>query len=515
MLQIKNLTITHKKDLKVLVEDFNFTLNPGDRAVLIGEEGNGKSTLLKWIYDAETVSGYAQAQGERVITGERLGYLPQELPSDEKEKSVYEFFTEGELLWGQDPKDLGKLAADLSLPVDFFYDEQKMGALSGGEKVKAQMARIMMAKPTILLLDEPSNDIDTQMLEWLERFIMGAEQAVMFISHDETLIERTANVVVHLEQIRRKTKCRYTVARMPYEEYIAHRNAVMRNQRQNAEYEKRAEAIRQEKLQRIMQKVEYDLETITRQDPGGARLLKKKMKAVKSMEKRFERESENMTQMPEEEQAIFFKFGQDIRVPAGKIILDYHLDRLTIPGTEKILAENITLVIKGAEKVCITGRNGAGKTTLLRGIAKSLLERKDIHAAYMPQNYEELLDMDKTPVEYLCHTGDKEEITRIRTFLGSMKYTADEVSHTIGELSGGQRAKILLLKMSLSEADVLILDEPTRNFSPLSGPVIRGVLREYKGAVISVSHDRKYIAKVCGTVYELTQKGLRLVEDSH
>ncbi len=302
---------------------------------------------------------------------------------------------------------------------------------------------------------------------------------------------------------------------MPYEEYINHRNAVMRNQQRNAEEEKRAEEIRRDKLQRIMQKVEYDLETITRQNPSGGRLLKKKMKAVKSMEKRFDREAENMTQMPEEEKAIFFKFGQNIRMPAGKVILEYHLDRLTARESEEMLAENIDLIIKGAEKICITGRNGAGKTTLLRRIAKDLLERKDIHAAYMSQNYEELLDMDKTPVEYLCHTGDKEEITKIRTFLGSMKYTADEVSHTIAELSGGQRAKVLLLKMSLSGADVLILDEPTRNFSPLSGPVIREVLQEYKGAIISVSHDRKYIGEVCDTVYELTPKGLVLVEDSH
>ena len=515
MLQIKNLTITHKKDLKVMVEDFNFTLNPGDRAVLIGEEGNGKSTLLKWIYAPEMVSDYAQAQGECIHTGEKIGYLPQELPSAERDKSVYEFFTEEELLWGQEPKDLGKLAADLSLPVDFFYGDQKMCTLSGGEKVKAQMARLMMAKPTILLLDEPSNDIDAQTLEWLERFILGSKQAFLFISHDETLIERTANVVIHLEQIRRKTKCRYTVARMPYEEYINHRNAVMRNQQRNAEEEKRAEEIRRDKLQRIMQKVEYDLETITRQNPSGGRLLKKKMKAVKSMEKRFDREAENMTQMPEEEKAIFFKFGQNIRMPARKVILEYHLDRLTARESEEMLAENIDLIIKGAEKICITGRNGAGKTTLLRRIAKDLLERKDIHAAYMSQNYEELLDMDKTPVEYLCHTGDKEEITKIRTFLGSMKYTADEVSHTIAELSGGQRAKVLLLKMSLSGADVLILDEPTRNFSPLSGPVIREVLQEYKGAIISVSHDRKYIGEVCDTVYELTPKGLVLVEDSH
>ena len=114
-----------------------------------------------------------------------------------------------------------------------------------------------------------------------------------------------------------------------------------------------------------------------------------------------------------------------------------------------------------------------------------------------------------TPVEYLAQTGDKEERTRIRTYLGALKYTADEMEHRISQLSGGQKAKIFLLKMSLSGANVLILDEPTRNFSPLSGPVIRQMLKEFPGAVISISHDRKYIAEVCSQVYRLTADGLK------
>jgi len=126
----------------------------------------------------------------------------------------------------------------------------------------------------------------------------------------------------------------------------------------------------------------------------------------------------------------------------------------------------------------------------------------------MPQNYEELLELEQTPVDYLDRTGEKEERTRIRTYLGSLKFTADEMDHPIRELSGGQKAKVLLLKMSLSGADVLILDEPTRNFSPLSGPVIRRMLREYGGAIVSVSHDRKYIEEVCDAVYRLTPEGL-------
>ena len=121
--------------------------------------------------------------------------------------------------------------------------------------------------------------------------------------------------------------------------------------------------------------------------------------------------------------------------------------------------------------------------------------------------------MQQTPVEYLSETGDKEEISKIRTYLGSMKYTADEMQHNIADLSGGQKAKLLLLKMSMSGSNVLLLDEPTRNFSPLSNPVIRDMLKGFRGAIITVSHDRKYIDRVADKVYELTKNGMVLRED--
>ena len=220
-----------------------------------------------------------------------------------------------------------------------------------------------------------------------------------------------------------------------------------------------------------------------------------------------------MTEMPEQEGAIFFKLGnKEAAIPAGKTVIEYELPELWTPDGERILAENIFLRIRGSEKICITGKNGVGKTTLLHKIAEELLNRNDIHAEYMPQNYEELLQLHVTPVEYLDQTGKKEERTKIRTFLGALKYTADEMDHPIAELSGGQKAKIFLLKMSMSGANVLILDEPTRNFSPLSGPVIRKMLKEFPGAVISISHDRKYIDEVCDKVYCLTETGLQLQE---
>ncbi len=543
MIQVKHLYLTHKKDLRPLLSDFSFALNPGDKAVIIGEEGNGKSTLLKWLADPALVEGYAEAEGERITGGAKIGYLPQELPEEEKERTLYAFFCEEEQFFQWSPRELSKMAGELGLSVDFYYGEQPMYTLSGGEKVKAQMARILLGEPDVLLLDEPSNDIDIETLEWMERLIGETDRPVLYISHDETLIERTANVVIHLEQICRKTVSRHTVARMPYREYLIQRERVMDNQMQEALNERRQERIRREKLDRIMQRVEHEQNTISRQNPHGGQLLKKKMKAVKSMERRFDKAAGQMTRKPEEEEAILLRFDPEIRIPEGKTVLDFHLDTLTAGNEEiwmdgyaghfqaddaasgqnrqanggertdeapRILAKNIEILVRGPEKVCIIGKNGVGKTTLLRRIAAELLSRQDIHASYMPQNYEELLNLDETPVDYLSESGDKEEITKIRTWLGSMKYTADEMDHPVRELSGGQKAKIFLLKMNLSGANVLVFDEPTRNFSPLSNPVIRQVLSDFRGAIISISHDRKYIEEVCQTVYELTEEGMLL-----
>lgn len=517
MLQIQNLHIQHKKDLRTILENFGFTLNPGEKAVIIGEEGNGKSTLLRWIYDPVLVESYVEVSGLRILSGERLGYLPQELPEQEKSKSLYEYFSDSDSFFDLSPHELGQLASQLRLSSDFFYSDQKMGSLSGGEKVKAQLAKILMAQPSILLLDEPSNDLDLETLEWLESFIRGCEQSVLFISHDEVLISRCATTVIHLEQLRRKTVSRSTIARMPYEDYIAQRTAAFRNQEREALSDRRQKKIREEKFQKIYQQVERAQNAVSRQDPHTGQLLKKKMKAVKSLEKRYERESEDMRQLPEEEEAIFMKFGQELKIPTGKIMVDFHLDQLNTPkdenGQQRLLSRNLSLLVKGQQKVCIIGRNGCGKTTLLRKIAEELLQRSDIKAAYMPQNYEELLDLDLCPADFLAPSGQKEEVTWARTCLGSMKYTPEEMGRPIRELSGGQKAKLLLLRMSFSGADVLILDEPTRNFSPLSSPVIRSVLKSYGGVILSISHDRKYITEVCDHIYRLSPDGLFPLEN--
>ena len=508
MLQVKHLTITHKKDLTTLVDDLSFVVAPGDRAALIGEEGNGKSTVLKLLHDPALAAPYVEWTGEIVDRGLRKGYLAQELRAEELALPVWEFCQRAPAFEEADPRALDRAARQVGLSSELFWDGRPMSTLSGGERVKLRLALLLLDGPDVLLLDEPSNDLDLQTLAWLEEFLLNCKVPVLYISHDERLLERTANVVIHLERLRRRTVSRCTVARMGYGQYVEQRQAGFVRQEQQARKERAEYDEKMEKFRKIRDSVDYQLNTVSRQDPGKARLLKKKMHTVLSMGRRFEREKEDMTAMPEWEEAILTAFDEGKSAfPAGKTAL--RLDLPELRAGERVLAQNLRLWVDGPEKMGIIGPNGAGKSTLLKLVADGLLARTDLRAAYMPQDYGDLLLGDRTPVDILAPSGHKDDVTRARTLLGNMKYKAEEMEHPAAGLSGGQRAKLLFLAMVLGGANVLVLDEPTRNFSPLSAPVIRRVLEDFPGVIISVSHDRLYLEQVCSRVLELGPNGLR------
>ena len=499
MLELQNITINLKKNGRCIAEDFSFTLKPNDKAVIIGEEGNGKSTLLKYLADPDLVEGYCACSGKVVKKG-RIAYLPQMLREEERARSLLDYFGDAEYYLHTD------VLAQLGLSLDFILSERTLGTLSGGERIKTQLARLLMEEPDVLLLDEPTNDLDLPTLRWLEGFIARSRLPILYISHDETLIERTANVIIHMEQLIRKTKCRITVSRCAYRDYLAFRRNLFDHQEQVARDQREHYKQQMDTWRKIYQRVDHEQAVISRGNPSGARLLKKKMHSVLSMGQRFEREKENFTEFPEEETAILARFDETIRLPRGKTVLDYACEQLRIG--ERVLASDVRLFAAGGERIGITGRNGVGKSTLLAQLWSMLRTRRDIVAARMPQDYAEVLDFDKTPVEYLAAHYAKEEITRARTYLGSMKFTHEEMTGKIGALSGGQQAKLLFLDMILQGANVLLLDEPTRNFSPLSCPVVRAALRDFGGTIISISHDRKYLREVCTRVYELRPDGL-------
>lgn len=506
MLTINDLSITCRRDLRTIVSHLSLNLGPGERCAVVGEEGNGKSTLLKLLYDPGLVEPYAEYTGSFSFGRDRSGYLSQEVSAEELKMPAADYLRSDAAFRELNGRERALLERMLGLPQGISGAVRPLKSFSGGERVKLRLARVLAAEPDVLLLDEPTNDLDLGTLEWLEDFLSGCEKAVLFVSHDEALLERCSTMVLHLELLRRKTMPRSTVSRLPYGEYVAARSRALERQEQTARKEREEFNAQMERFRRIRQKVEHDQAALTRQDPHSGRLLKKKMHAVQSMGRRFEREREKLTALPEIEEPVFLSFPETASVPRGKRVLGFELPELAAGG--RVLARDVRLELFGPEKICIAGPNGAGKTTLLRLIASALAERRDIRAAYMPQDYADTVDLSKTPVELLNRSGDRAEEERVRELLGSLRYTTDEMSRPASGLSGGQRAKLLLASLALSGANVLILDEPTRNLSPLSGPALRRALRAFPGAIISVSHDRKFIFEVCTRAVLLTPDGL-------
>lgn len=174
-----------------------------------------------------------------------------------------------------------------------------------------------------------------------------------------------------------------------------------------------------------------------------------------------------------------------------------------------VLVDSLSFTLNDGERLALIGEEGNGKSTLLHLIRNTLEKRSDLRVFYMPQDAGDLLDFSLSPVELFSPSGKKEERSRAGILLGSMKFTADEMNHPSAGLSGGQKAKLMFLMMAESGANVLLLDEPTRNLSPLSGPVIRELLAEYPGCIITVSHDRRLIQEVCTRTVTLTPEGVR------
>ncbi len=502
MLVIKNLELYMKKDLRLLLKDFNFSLNSKDKVALIGEEGNGKSTLLKCIFDSRLIEDYVEIKGEINKSDEIIGYLPQRLSEKILDVTVSNFIFENIL--DVDYKYLYELIRDLSIEEELIYSDVSLGDLSGGEKIKIQLLKIMLDNPTLLLLDEPSNDLDMDSILALEQFIINSKLPIMFVSHDEVLLEKCANTIIHIEQLMKKSEPKYTISKKSYSDYINTRYIQIRNTERIANKEREIIDEKKERYRRIYEKVERAQREVSRQLPSVGKNLKDKMHTIKSMGRRFEKEEENLTQKPDYEESISIKFDEEEILPNGKKVLEFSLDKLTIE--DKVLSENINLEITGPKKICIVGKNGIGKTTLIRKIMENI--KKDVSFFYMSQDYLETMNNSITPVEYLKKDDTKDENTRVRTYLGSLKFTKEEMDRKISELSGGQVAKLFFSNMISGEFQVLILDEPTRNLSPLSGPEIRNALKNFTGCIISVSHDRKYLEEVCDYLYLLNSDGL-------
>lgn len=450
-----------------LLDDVNFYLNEGDKVGVIGINGTGKSTFLK------VLSGVTEPDGGTISRNPnvQVSLLPQNPAMEESATVLEQVF----LHFPAEFRELNEYEAKAMLNrlgiTDF---AQKVGTLSGGQRKRVALAAALIHPADVLILDEPTNHLDSEMVAWLEDWLRRFKGGLVMVTHDRYFLERVVN---HITELSRGKLYHYEAN---YSKYLELRE-------QRAEMAEASERKRQSILR-------VEREWIMR----GC-----KARTTKSKERIQRYEALLNQEAPETDEAVQMAAASS---RLGKKIIELRDVSKAFDG--RPIVSRFSYNLLRGDRIGIVGRNGAGKTTLLRRIAAELLERRDIRAAYMPQELGERLDRRENPVELLNRSGSRAEEAKIRAMLGSLRYTSAEMEQPCAELSGGQRAKLLLASMALEGADVLILDEPTRNLSPLSGPVVRELLRSFRGTIISVSHDRKYLAEVCTRVYELREDGL-------
>ena len=361
MLSIKNLTIHLVKDLRTVIENFSFSLENKMKVCIIGEEGNGKSSILKAIVDDEGLKEYAEISGEINKKNEVIGYLPQILEAKILNFSTKEYFENKIKEEFFDYNLFYKLLKELNFDENLITEKQKISELSGGERIKFILLCELMKEPTCLLLDEPSNDLDINSIEWIKNFIKNIDIPIIFISHDEDLIENCANVIIHIEQLMRKQKPKISIEKLDYENYVENRGNTIERQERIAKKQREEFDKKQRKYQKIYERVQHEIRS-TKNDFWGTE-LKIKMHTVKSIGRKLEKEKENLLDFPDYEESIFVKFDENVNYSTKKEILDLNLEKLVIGS--KILSENLELKVFGTDKICIIGENGIGDNAIM------------------------------------------------------------------------------------------------------------------------------------------------------
>lgn len=502
-MKIDNLSIVMHNGRR-LISRLSFSLNPGDKLAVIGEEGNGKSSLL-WALARPEQLNFAKVDGTVYLDRQTLGLMEQQLQPGWHNQTPADYLLKqapDEVLGYEKYNQLaaiGDILAEVGLAPEVIAADRPLASLSGGEKVKLRLVKLLMAKPDILLLDEPTNDLDLESLVWLEDFIIRQSRPVMYISHDIVFLERTANRILHLENVRGKQSERYSLFHGGYADYVAQRADRVAKQTQVAGWQQRRR--REQLIELNDQKNKVRAAQIRIKDSSARRVLNKKMANILAIKQRFD-DTERL-ERPVLEEAIHFVVPE-IELPRGKRVLDFKLDKLMIG--QRILSGPIELSVMGGEKVCLVGPNGVGKTTLLKRIEEQLRQDDSLTVATFSQTYREEFMAGETAMQYLArHVSD---LKQARLQLGSIRLTYEEMERPVLSLSSGQQAKVILAKLVLLGADVILADEPTRNVSPLSAPVIHELFAGYGGSLIMVSHDRRFIERVADRVYQLSPQGL-------
>lgn len=503
-----------------VLKEISFHIEENEKATIVGVNGAGKSTLLKIIMNEMSAD-----EGEVILSkGKTIGYLAQHQDTS-SDRTIYEEVLEVKKdiiameekirKLEKDMKHAGKDELDQLMEtyaslthrfelangyawkseitgvlkgLGFTEDEfqKRISTLSGGQRTRVFLGKLLLSRPDIILLDEPTNHLDMDSIHWLENFLSNYRGSVLVVSHDRYFLDKIVTKVIDLDQGRAVTY------RGNYTQYSTKKEAII--EAQIREYENQQREIRHQK------EVITKLRSFNRE---------KSIKRAESREKMLEKMEileKPVTYQPK------IRIRLEPSVISGNDVLT--IDNLSKSFSERLLFHELHLEIKRGEKVALIGKNGTGKTTILKIINKYLAADTGkiaigakVRIGYYDQE-QQVLHENKTIFDEISDAYPALTHTRIRNLLAAFLFTGDDVFKPIHSLSGGEKGRVSLAKLMLSNANFLILDEPTNHLDLYSKEILEDAINNYEGTVFYVSHDRYFINKTATRILDLTEQGL-------
>ena len=501
---------------KQILKDVSFHVEEREKTAIVGINGAGKSTLLKIIMNQLPADS-----GEVTLSrGASIGYLAQH-EAVSGEHTIYEELLEVKKEIIEMEEKIRSLELDmkhqqgeeLTATLDLYHRlstefenrngyaykseligvlkglgfeesefDKSVATLSGGQKTRVALGKLLLSKPDIILLDEPTNHLDMNSIAWLETYLLNYQGAVIIVAHDRYFLNKVVTKVVELDN------GHATVFLGNYSDYAA-KKAMLRNAQLKAWMNQQQEIKHQEQV--IARLKSFNREKSIKRAESREKMLDK----IDRLEKPTELNSEIHLQLHP-------------RVESGEDVLK--VEHLSKAFDSQQLFSDLNFSVKRGEKVAIIGNNGTGKTTILK-IINSVIEAdagsftlgSKVHIGYYDQEHH-VLHMEKTLFEEIADDYPTLTNTEIRNTLAAFLFTGDDVFKQIKDLSGGERGRVSLAKLMLSEANFLILDEPTNHLDIVSKEILEHALNQYTGTVLYVSHDRYFINQTASRILDLT-----------
>ena len=519
MIQIKNLTL--RRGVKVVLKDATVTLNPGEKVGLVGRNGAGKSSLFSLIAGRLL----ADAGDFDMPAKWRIGQVAQEMP--ETEQPATDFVLDGDLplveakalLAAAEAAEDGHAIGDAYVALEHagafdaparaqalllglgFRTEQldhPVNSFSGGWRMRLQLARALMCPADLLLLDEPTNHLDLDALVWLENWLKRYEGLMIVISHDREFLDAITKVTVHLDAAALN---RYGANYSGFEAMRAER----------LEQQQAAFGRQQEKIAHLQKFIDR---------------FKAKASKAKQAQSRVKALDRMVKLGPVLMDAEFdFEFRQPQSLPNPMLTmreLSCGYPNL-LPGQPPVtIVRHVTRSVMAGQRIGILGANGQGKSTLVKTIAHALAplageftEGKGLTVGYFAQQELDLLNEDDTPMQRMVRlaresgaSGNEAREQDLRNFLGQFRFAGDMVHQTVGTLSGGERARLVMATIVWQKPNLLLLDEPTNHLDLNTREALSVALNEFEGTVMLVSHDRSLLREVCDEFWLITSGGV-------